>query len=173
MKFWSDDFDMDLLKVFPQTLLVLGETAELKLWTIGHESYGRLNHPTVWNSHGAYLWLERPNLERDKNGWANIHGCVSNEKEIECTWLEWLRDAWSHHYTWTVLVPPLGERRFPGSPTEAFMRIMYDLRALVKRDVTQERSEGLRWVCRTTETLRACVRDKEKWEKGFRFEVVT
>lgn len=96
--FWSDDFDMDLLKLWPDLPARLGPTVAVPVWTVGHASNGRLNHPTVWNTHGAYLWLEKPSLQRDKDGWFRVQGCVSDAEEVECTWLEWLRDWWPHHY---------------------------------------------------------------------------
>jgi hypothetical protein len=97
-QFWSDDFDMDLLKLWPDLPAKLGPTADIHLWTVGSTSYDRLNHPTVWNTHGSFLWLEKPNLERDTVGWFRVQGCVSNAEEIECTWLEWLRSWWPHHH---------------------------------------------------------------------------
>jgi hypothetical protein len=93
-KFWSDDFDMDLLKIFPDLIAALGATADLTLWTLGHRTFGRLNHPSVWNTHAAFIWFEKPNLNRDEHGWFNIGGCVSDDEEVECTWLELLRDQW-------------------------------------------------------------------------------
>jgi hypothetical protein len=97
-RFWSDDFDLDLLKLWPNLPARLGPTAGIRVWTVGSTSYGRLNHPTVWNTHGAFLWLEKPNLQRDADGWFRMQGCVSNSEEIECTWLEWLRSWWPHHH---------------------------------------------------------------------------
>lgn len=128
-KFWSDDFDMDLLKLFPNLPEMLGAMAEMTMWTVGHGSFGRLNHPTVWNTHGAYLWLAKPNLPRNEHGWYRVNGCVSDSPEIECTWLEWLRDWWSHHYGF--IVKPSGDY-FPPMPVERFDTIMYDLRGWIK-----------------------------------------
>lgn len=68
--FWSDDFDMDLLKLWPNLRNELGSLADVKMWTVGGESLGRLNHPTIWNTHGAFFWLgDKPNLKRDESGW--------------------------------------------------------------------------------------------------------
>jgi hypothetical protein len=143
-KFWSDDFDMDLLKVFPDTPSLLREPDRV-LWTVGHTTDGRLNHPTSWNTHGAFLWLQKPNLERDKHGWFSIGGCVSNCQEVECTWLEWLRDVWSHSIG-AVILP--SNRRLPPPPTNDFMAIMYDLRGWQKRDVTESRKRAMQWILR-------------------------
>jgi len=98
LPFWSDDFDMDLLKLWPDLPARLGPTADVRLWTVGSTSYGRLNHPAVWNTHGAFLWLEKPDLNRDADGWFRVQGCVSDAKDVECTWLEWLRSWWPHHH---------------------------------------------------------------------------
>jgi hypothetical protein len=91
---WSDDLDMDLL--WPDFPARLGSTVAIPVWTVGHTSEGRL--PPVWNTHGAYLWLEKPSLQRDKGGWFRVQGCISDAEEVECTWLEWLRDWRPHHY---------------------------------------------------------------------------
>ena len=144
-KFWADDFDMDLLKVFPNVKGMLRDP-DIPLWTVGHESYGRLNHPCCWNDYGAFLWLQKPNLARDKHGWFSIGGHVSNEPEIECTWLEWLRDAWSHHYA-TMILP--SQQRLPASPDNDFMAIMYDLRGWHKTaDLAEHRKRALHWIMR-------------------------
>jgi hypothetical protein len=106
-KFWADDFDIDLLKVFPHIRDIIGPTIDVPIWTIGHESYGRLNCPTAWTTDkglSCVMRLAKPNLPREKNGWVNINGCVAQEAEIEGTWLEWLRDEWVHGQSWTLLL---------------------------------------------------------------------
>lgn len=153
LPFWSDDFDMDLLKVFPDTPKMLTNPYRT-LWTVGATTYGRLNHPTCWNSHGAFLWFHKPNLPRDKHGWFNVLGCVSNTEEVECTWLEWLRDQWVHSWGGTLIMPL--QRRLPPSPQLAFNDIMYDLRGWHKRDVSAQRNEAIRWVLRSDRILMGC-----------------
>ena len=144
-KFWSDDFDMDLLKVFPQTESML-QDPDATLWTVGHESFGRLNHPCTWNGPiGAFCWLEKPSLPRDEHGWFSVGGCVADEVEIECTWLEWLRDAWSLHYTATILPNRIN---LPAMQWRPFEQIMYDLRGWHKQDVSAARKEALCWLMR-------------------------
>lgn len=104
--FWSDDFDSDLLTVFPDIRKLLGATIDVPIWTISHTTYGRLNCPAAWNTDlglSCFLWLEKPNLPRNEHGWVNIHGCVADEPEVEGTWLEWLRDQWVHGQRWTLL----------------------------------------------------------------------
>jgi hypothetical protein len=152
-KFWSDDFDMDLLKVFPNVPKMLKEP-DLIVWTVGHESFGRLNHPNTWNSHGAFLWTVRPALQRDEHGWFNIDGCVGDSPEIECTWLEWLRDAWSHHYG-AIILP--AKRMLPPSDWPSFERIMYDLRGWHKCNVSEDRATALKWIMRCETLLYSCI----------------
>ncbi len=107
---------MDLLKIFPNVTKMLRQPERI-LWTLGYQTMGRLNHPAVWNSHGdshgAFLWLEKPNLARDAHGWVNLGGYACTEPEIECTWLEWLRDAWAHSYG-TVILPSLRDSKKTG-----------------------------------------------------------
>ena len=154
-KFWSDDFDMDLPKLFPQLAQLLETTAEQKLWTIGHRTHGRLNHPAVWNSHGAFVWMEKPNLKRDEHGWLNINSCVSNEEEIECTWLELLRDQWPHGFPFILL--PL-RVHFPSPPYREFERIMYDLRGWHKyEDIQVSRDTVLKWIVRVNQKFEECI----------------
>ena len=105
-RFWADDLDMDLLKVFPGFAEELGETGRTAVWTLGHTSFGRLNHPSVWHTHGAFLWLQRPQLERSSTGWTDVRGCVTDSPIVECTWLEWLRDCWVHQFDFVML--PVG-----------------------------------------------------------------
>ena len=150
-KFWSDDFDMDLLKLFPDLPKRLGETAERVLWTVGHPTYGRLNHPTVWNSHGAFVWTREPRLQRDQHGYFNVSGCVSNEPEIECTWLELLRDQWPHGYDF-LLLP--ARSVFEAPSREEFDRIMYDLRGWRKdENVGASRTLVMAWLLRSNRQL--------------------
>jgi hypothetical protein len=130
-RFWSDDFDMDLLKLWPDLPEKLGPTSGVHLWTVGSMTYGRLNHPTVWNAHTgclAYLWFEKQNLPRDPDGWFRIHGCVSNSPEIECTWLEWLRSWWPHHHGFL-----LSSQYFDACCDEHFTQIMNHVRGLDRR----------------------------------------
>ncbi len=145
-RFWSDDFDMDLLKVFPETPTLLGGLVDLPVWTVGHETFGRLNHPVVWNSYGAFFWTKKPNLPRDKHGWFSISGHTADAPEIECTWLEFLRDAWPHQFGFMHLP---SQQLFPGAPGRAFEEIMYNLRKWgTPRDVAQARRKSVEWIIR-------------------------
>jgi hypothetical protein len=93
--FWSDDFDMDLLKVLPETHAILGDAAHLVLYTHGHQWEGRLNHPAVWNDprfESIAFFGSRPEGFIDSGYYTGSHALV------ECTFLEAVRDAWPHHY---------------------------------------------------------------------------
>lgn len=140
---------MDLLKVFPGIEAKLQNTGSV-LWTLGRPDSrtGRLNHPMVWNSHGTFVWSAKPDLKRDKHGWFSIDGCVSDCQEIECTWLEFLRDAWCHHIGAIILPHRTG---LPAPPQNDFMQIMYEVRGwtrLSSASVEECRARSLRWLTR-------------------------
>lgn len=91
-KFWSDDFDMDLPKVVPGTRDLLGDLADLVLFTHGGSTHGRLNHPTVWNTEvgtTAFVGLQCP---------VKPAPYVTMDPVVECTLWELVRDAWAHDY---------------------------------------------------------------------------
>lgn len=91
-RFWSDDFDMDLLKVVPIEANIVSALERLDLWTHGGETYGRLNHPSVWNGDdGCYaLFSTRPTVR--------LGNCWTNSPVVKCNALEAFRDAWAHNY---------------------------------------------------------------------------
>lgn len=89
-RFWSDDFDMDLPKVIPDARDRLGKFAELELVTHGHETYGRLNHPSVWNHPlGSVSFFGRGSPHKPPEYW-------TNHPLVKCTLWEAVRDAWVH-----------------------------------------------------------------------------
>jgi len=149
-RFWSDDFDMDLLSLWPDLPGRLGAIAEVPLWTYGGESYGRLNHPSVWNSNSgdfiAFFGLTPETIGKPDSYW-------TDRQVIECTWLEALRDCWSHHYT--ILC---ADRILWRSPWGPFERLMADLRgygrlAVLHRD--QLRGTALASILAATSDLNA------------------
>jgi len=96
----------------------LGPTADLPLWTYGGESYGRLNHPSVWNDGCAYFGTD------DSGTWKPANH-VTEWPMIQATWREALRDAWPHHYTLLVDGVAIWDtQRLSGT----FTKLMYDLR---------------------------------------------
>lgn len=151
-KFWADDFDMDLLKVFPDLAEMLGNTIDLSLWTVGHERFGRLNHPASWNDGGGYMWLEKPNLDRER-GWASISGGhVTNAPEIECTWLEMIRDLWCHR----MMMMFLPQRIIvPDSPWTCFEAIMSNRRGWnTEKDIALDLAKARCWIELSTSIVR-------------------
>lgn len=162
--FWSDDFDMDLLKVIPNVREDLGEYADRTLWTVGHvdKRNGRLNHPVCWNTHGAFeafAWLQKPNLVRDKYGWFNIGGCVGDEPEVECTWLELLRDQWAHSYAF-ILLP--SRSYFYPARRRHFDRLMYRIRGWEPDSEAAAVAEmkGRLWVVESTRRLKRAITEE-------------
>ena len=53
--FWSDNFDIDLLKVIPDADMMLGEAADVVLYTHSHTPHGGVNCPTVWHTAQAAM----------------------------------------------------------------------------------------------------------------------
>src|SRR5947209_3162420 len=115
-KFWADAFDIDLLKVFPNIEL-FGDTVDVPIWTLSSTTFGRLNCPCAWHTYTgltSFLWLTKPNLPRDENGWIQAdHSslCVTAHLEVEGTWLEWLRDMWVHGHNWLLILSANTDRQ--------------------------------------------------------------
>ena len=129
-KFWSDDFDADLLKLVPGVREQLGEDAGIVLRTFcGHPTHGRINLPCSWNSHSgltALFFLSEPPVTQRDGKWVTLPGGYTTDAEIvECTWLEVLRDEWVHGCNVSVEgVQLLSGDSFGG----LCMRLMYDAR---------------------------------------------
>lgn len=124
-RFWSDNFDMDLLKILPGLPEWLGDAADIPMWTRGAESYGRLNHPSVWNDpvgFVAFFGLTAGDTGKPGANW-------TDSPVVECTWLEVLRDAWPHGYAIVVDGQTLWNA---GRWQNAFLSLMYDLRGQQK-----------------------------------------
>jgi hypothetical protein len=87
---WCDDFDMDLPKVIPGARNILGSLADTTVWTYGHLTDGKLNHPTVWNDAigmVAYFGFRNP---------CKPEGCWTRDPLVRCTLWEAFRDLWVH-----------------------------------------------------------------------------
>lgn len=92
---WCDDFDMDLPKVIPEAMPIIGAIPDsVVLRTIGHETDGKLNHPCCWNHHlGAVAFFtlsehDRPALPFFVAGFG--------DHIVRCTFTEAVRDLWAH-----------------------------------------------------------------------------
>lgn len=93
MTFWSDNFDADLLKVIPETEEILGETANIQLWTHGGLTDGKLNHPSCWNTDvgmTAFFGFKQTGFKPD--------AFWTDRPLVSCTFLEACRDAWVHGF---------------------------------------------------------------------------
>lgn len=121
-RFWSDDFDMDLLKLFPDLPDRIGPAVDIPLWTHGGESYGRLNHPSVWG-HVAFFGLTPGQPGKPAEYYTDA-------PVIECTWLEALRDAWPH--TYMVVIDNCALVWSSTRLQATFTKLMYDLRGWQK-----------------------------------------
>lgn len=116
---WCDDFDMDLPKVLPDALELLGDTAAVELLTHGHTTHGVLNHPTVWNGDlglEAYFGFRH-------TGKPEI--CWTRDAIVRCTFWEAMRDAWPHGFVMLVGGRPILDA---GRLRPAFDAIMWQTR---------------------------------------------
>lgn len=121
--FWSDDFDMDLPKIFPDARKLLGDLADVELVTSGTPctKTGRLNHPCVWNGDGGMLaFFGFGNPGRDINFYVAPGSAV-----IRCTAWEAFRDAWPHTFIMIVDQQRVWDT---GALRPHFETIMWDLR---------------------------------------------
>jgi len=100
---WCDDFDMDLLKVFPPIEKWFRQP--LALWALCRPSAGgKINCPAAWHGLGRRGGLgtlvvvhpSEPAIPRDDHGWVSIAGYTTNDSWVRCTPLELVRDEWVH-----------------------------------------------------------------------------
>jgi hypothetical protein len=118
-KFWSDDFNMDLPKVIPEARSLLGAYADMELVTHGHETHGRLNHPSVWNHEfGSVAFFGRTDPLKPVRFY-------TSSPLVRCTLWEAIRDAWAHDIVILFEMSPIWD----GSKTRAnFDPLMYHIR---------------------------------------------
>lgn len=121
-RFWSDDFDMDLPNLVPLDE-ILGDTANVRLWTHGNTSHGRLNHPAVWPVRNGLGMEAFFGLSPENTGKPDWYSC--DWPVVECTWREAVRDAWPHTYIVVV-----GGREVWNTCRlhSTFVKLMFDLR---------------------------------------------
>ncbi|MEH2508649.1 hypothetical protein V1291_000003 [Nitrobacteraceae bacterium AZCC 1564] len=121
--FWSDDHDMDLPKIIPDALRMLGDLASVELTTSGTPcgKTGRLNLPCCWNTDiGSTAFFGFNNPGRDTNFYVAPHA-----REIKCTAWEAFRDAWCHHFVMVID----GQRVWDAQPLwPHYETIMWNLR---------------------------------------------
>jgi hypothetical protein len=157
--FWSDTLDMDLPRILGDRFdAALGPAADITLWTHGHTSHGRLNHPAVWghtDGYAAYFGTSN-DLPWKPESYVTSHPLV------ECTWREVLRDAWPHTYIVIVDWVRLWDAH---ALARTFERLMYDLRgwkALPPGAADQFRGQVLASVIAATQHLERLVADGRK-----------
>ena len=90
--FWSDDFDMDLPKVVPAWLELLGDdVAAVELLTYSGTFAGRINCPASWD-HSRYGGVSYFGFE--DAGLPEM--CSTYLPVVSCTFAEVVRDLWVH-----------------------------------------------------------------------------
>lgn len=102
--FWSDDFDMDLLAVFPEAEALLAPVGGLLLRTRSSLTHGRINCPDAWNTrHGLASYFSLAERGPDDNpSWpAPLHHHSTHLVAV-CTGLEVIRDLWVHQHVMMV-----------------------------------------------------------------------
>lgn len=101
---WCDNFDMDLLKVFPGVDRWFTR-APIVMWTLCRPTNGKINCPAAWwgaaGGHclGSFVFVQHwsPTYRRDESGWVNIGGYTTDDQWVMCTPLELVRDLWVHN----------------------------------------------------------------------------
>lgn len=91
---WCDKFDADLCRVVPRAREVIAPVAEVKLYTYGHTTEGKLNGPAVW--HGYPTMLAFFGFSPETIGKPEQY--YTDALVVECTFEEAMRDCWSHDY---------------------------------------------------------------------------
>jgi hypothetical protein len=112
---------MDLPKVLPKAWQLICAAPSVPIYTRGHESFGRLNHPSCWNTHlglTAFFTLRQGVEPKPKSFW-------TTDPIRECTFAELMRDAWPHHYCAILDGRTLWN---PQALARQFDAIMWDLR---------------------------------------------
>lgn len=89
---WCDSFDMDLPRVIPGVTPLLDRARQVRLWTYGGLTLGKLNCPSAWNNHcgtldmffGTHSYGFKPPRYQTSQGLFRVSGD------------EMIRDLWSH-----------------------------------------------------------------------------
>lgn len=132
---WCDDFDIDLYRVMPELREVLALAEGVKLYTHGHTTDGKLNHPTCWNDYEGsvcFFGFDPRTIGKPESYW-------TDSPVVECTWPEVVRDLWCHHLVMILCGVKFWDAR---GLIGAFNAIMYDERGWsdVPTDATMARA---------------------------------
>lgn len=99
---WCDSFDADLLKLIPIATDILGDVANVHLWTYCDRPDGcKLNGPCAWNhSYGmvSFFGLESHGFKPT--------AYFTDAPLVRCTFMEACRDLWCHHALMMVNANP-------------------------------------------------------------------
>lgn len=88
---WCDDFDIDLYRAVPGAREVLAPVADVVLYTHGHVTDGKLNHPSCWNHNlGTVAFFGFNDPAKPPEFY------VGNAPVVRCTFEEAVRDLWVH-----------------------------------------------------------------------------
>lgn len=111
---WCDGFDMDLLRVFPESEGFFAGVQDIRMFTTCARTVnGVLNHPSMWNADRGYVTYfgfcgdgEPPEEgPQPKEYFTSYPVCV-------CTVEEAFRDLWVHSCRMFVTVPLPGSRKY-------------------------------------------------------------
>lgn len=164
-KFWGDNFDMDLLQLFPDLRSRLGPFADARVWTLGSVANDgcTFSHPSVWHGYTgieAFFWAEQPPDMKREGRWIRVDGGRTTDDPWCClTVLQAIRDCWSHHYN-LYLEGKLCLRmtdKFYGSH---FYPIMATRRGWQALDIERRLCEVLGWALQAAETMKPIVETK-------------
>jgi len=136
---WCDNFDMDLPRILPAFSEIIGPAASIPLYTRGHETDGKLNHPTCWNGGSGFIaffgfapprWTPPELPERGNDRW-NVYdpqppGYTTADPFVHCTFDEAVRDGWCHSFVMIVGGQIILD--FGGGSQEDFTKWMYHIR---------------------------------------------
>jgi hypothetical protein len=161
-QFWSEDFDTDLFKVLPKVRPILEAFDDRPIYTVGHTTNGRLNHPACWNSDGGFVSYF--GFTNSAEGFVPSGYYFGNSQVIQCTFAEVIRDAWVHPIRGVVKVGDEYRSLFDSQRISwAFSELMYDMRGWnqPKRDpqaIWKARHASTRWVLNSAKRFKIATR---------------
>lgn len=113
---WCDSFDIDLYKAVPAAREVLAPVKDVVLFTHGHLTDEKLNHPSCWHTdHGMAAFFAFRGEPAPEGYW-------TDSPVVRCTFEEAVRDLWVHSLVMVV------ERRLVWDASKLkfqFDRLMY------------------------------------------------
>lgn len=136
---WCEHFDMDLPRVIPDARRALGGIGDMQLFTHGHKTNGKINHPSVWNGQfGTHAHFFNGHHTKPA-------GYYTSDPLVECTLWEALRDAWCHDFA--IILN--GQCIWHGGTWKHFEPLMFHVRnwrALPDLEVRRHKAAVLRMI---------------------------